>query len=73
MELINCIKAYIAKETIEYNNIKDKEELVKIALEQSLQTILYPVYKDISLKKCLLLLLLNTKYLIYLDFSSNFY
>ena len=51
MELINCIKAYIAKETIEYNNIKDKEELVKIALEQSLQTILYPVYKDISLKK----------------------
>ena len=48
-EFIKCLKAYIKNEKI--NKIDNDKDLINLALEQSLQTILYPVYNDKSYKK----------------------
>ncbi len=48
-EFIKCLKAYIKNEKL--NKIDNDKDLINLALEQSLQTILYPVYNDKSYKK----------------------
>jgi len=48
-EFIKCLQAYLKGEKL--NKIEDDKDLVNLALEQSLQTILYPVYNDKSYKK----------------------
>jgi len=48
-EFIKCLKAYIKKEQL--NKIDNDKDLINLAIEQSLQTILYPVYNDKTYKK----------------------
>ena len=48
-EFIKCLKAYIKNEKL--NKIDNDKDLINLTLEQSLQTILYPVYNDKSYKK----------------------
>ena len=48
-EFIKCLKAYLKNEKI--NKIENDNDLINLAVEQSLQTILYPVYNDKSYKK----------------------
>ena len=43
-EIIKCIKVYVNKETLQ--KPEDDSGLLKLSLEQALQTLLYPVYKD---------------------------
>ena len=48
-EFIKCLRAYLKNEKL--NKIDDDKDLVNLCLEQSLQTVLYPVYNDKSYKK----------------------
>ena len=48
-EFIKCLQAYLKGEKL--NKIEDDRDLINLAIEQSLQTILYPVYNDKSYKK----------------------
>ena len=48
-EFIKCLKAYLKGEKL--NKIDNDKDLINLAIEQSLQTILYPVYNDKSYKK----------------------
>ena len=48
-EFIKCLQAYIKGEKL--NKVEDDKDLINLAIEQSLQTILYPVYGDKSYKK----------------------
>ena len=48
-EFENCLRAYLLNNKL--NKIDNDKSLIKLALEQSLQTILYPVYNDKSYKK----------------------
>ena len=48
-EFIKCLQAYLKGEKL--NKIDNDKDLINLALEQSLQTILYPVYNDKSYKK----------------------
>lgn len=48
-DFIECLRAYLKGEKL--NKILDDKDLIDLALEQSLQTILYPVYNDIVYKK----------------------
>lgn len=48
-EFIKCLTAYLKNEKL--NKIDNDKDLVNLAVEQSLQTILYPVYNDKSYKK----------------------
>ncbi len=48
-EFIKCLQAYLKGEKL--NKIEDDKDLINLAIEQSLQTILYPVYNDKSYKK----------------------
>ena len=48
-EFIKCLQAYLKNEKL--NKIEDDKDLINLAIEQSLQTILYPVYNDKSYKK----------------------
>ena len=49
-DLINCIRLYLNNSTKEYEDSDDRGQLLKLAIDQSLQTILYPVYKVKSFK-----------------------
>ena len=48
-EFIKCLQAYLKGEKL--NKIENDKDLINIAKEQSLQTILYPVYNDKTYKK----------------------
>ena len=48
-EFIKCLQAYLKGEKL--NKEDDDKDLINLAIEQSLQTILYPVYQDKSYKK----------------------
>ena len=48
-EFIKCLQAYLKDEKL--NKIEDDKDLISLAKEQSLQTILYLVYNDKSYKK----------------------
>ena len=48
-EFIKCLQAYLKGEKL--NKIEYDKDLINLAIEQSLQTILYPVYNDKSYKK----------------------
>ena len=48
-EFIKCLQAYLKGKKL--NKIEDDKDLINLAIEQSLQTILYPVYNDKSYKK----------------------
>ena len=48
-ELIKCLQAYIKGNKL--NKIDDDKNLIYLAIEQSLQTVFYPVYNDKSYKK----------------------
>ena len=48
-EFIKCLQAYLKGEKL--NKIEDDKDLISLTIEQSLQTVLYPVYNDKSYKK----------------------
>jgi len=48
-EFIKCLKAYLKNEKL--NKIENDKDLINLSIEQSLQTVLYPVYNDKSYKK----------------------
>ncbi len=48
-EFIKCLKAYLKNEKL--NKIDNDKDLINLAIEQSLQTLLYPVYQDKTYKK----------------------
>lgn len=48
-EFIKCLQAYLKGEKL--NKVEDDKDLINLAIEQSLQTILYPVYNDKTYKK----------------------
>ena len=48
-DFIKCLQAYLKGEKL--NKIEDDKDLINLAIEQSLQTVLYPVYNDKSYKK----------------------
>lgn len=48
-ELIKCLQAYLKGEKL--NKIEADKDLINLALEQSLQTVLYPVYNEKTYKK----------------------
>ncbi len=48
-EFVKCLQAYLKGEKL--NKIDNDKDLINLAIEQSLQTLLYPVYNDKSYKK----------------------
>ena len=48
-DIVEAVKAYLNNDSLD--NPSDSKELVKSALEQALQPILYPVYKLPEYKK----------------------
>lgn len=48
-EFIKCIQAYLKGEKL--NKLEDDKDLITLAKEQSLETILYSVYGDASYEK----------------------
>ncbi len=51
MDLVEIVKAYLNKETIEYTESDEMKALINLSIQQSLQPLLYPVFQEKSLKK----------------------